>query len=61
MIKSLSPNYITIPWLSPLTGEVSSAYKLQIFIWDGLKASVPIAPYYEISKSNLTTSAEMTK
>jgi len=57
MIKSLSPNYITIPWISPLTGAVCTSYKLQIFIWDGLKASVPIAPYYEISKSNLTTSS----
>lgn len=57
MIKSLSPYYITIPWLSPLTSTISTAYKLQIFIWDGLKASVPATPYYEITKYNLTTSS----
>jgi hypothetical protein len=57
MIKSLSPYYVTIPWASPLTSAVCTSYKLQIFIWDGLKASVPIEPYYEISKDNLTTSS----
>lgn len=57
MIKSLSPYYVTIPFVSPLTSAVCTSYKLQVFIWDGLKASVPATPYYEISKDNLTTSS----
>jgi len=54
MIKSLSPYYLTIPFASPLTSAISSAYTLQIFVWEGLKASVPATPIYQITKKNPT-------
>lgn len=57
MIKSLSPYYITIPFASPLTSAICSAYTLQVFIWTGLKASVPTEPVYSITKKNPTSSA----
>jgi len=56
MIKSLSPYYISTPFISPLTSETCSEYKMQLFIWDGLKASVPAEPEYEITKTNLASS-----
>ena len=56
MIKSLSPYYITIPFTSPLTSAICSAYTLQVFIWNGLKASVPTEPVYSITKKNPTGS-----
>lgn len=56
MIKNLSPYYITIPFVSPTSGLTSTAYTLQVFIWDGLKTSVPAEPIYEIRKQNATAS-----
>jgi len=57
MIKSLSPYYLTIPFASPLTGAISTAYTLQIFVWEGLKAPVPVSPIYQITKKNPTGTA----
>lgn len=57
MIKSLSPYYLTIPFVSPLTSAISTAYTLQIFVWEGLKASVPVSPIYQITKKNPTGTA----
>lgn len=56
MIKSLSPYYITTPFVSPLTSEMCSEYKLQLFIWDGLKSAVPVDPEYIMTKPNLASS-----
>ncbi|CAB4148798.1 hypothetical protein UFOVP530_34 [uncultured Caudovirales phage] len=56
MIKNLSPYYITIPFVSPTSGLTCTAYTLQVFIWDGLKTSVPAEPIYEIRKQNATAS-----
>lgn len=56
MIKSLSPYYLTIPFIAPATSTVCTSYTLYIFIWDGLKSSVPATPTYEITKKNPTAS-----
>ena len=59
MIKTLSPYYITIPYESPLTGLVCTEYTLKLYVWSGLKTSIPTQASYEITKTNpelLTTS-----
>jgi len=57
MIKSLSPYYLTIPFVSPLTSVVCTEYTLQIFVWDGVKSTPPATPSYEITKQNIATSS----
>lgn len=57
MIKSLSPYYLNIPWTSPLTSVVSTAYTLRVYVWDGLKASAPATASYTMTKPNLSTSS----
>ena len=56
MIKSLSPYYLTIPWVAPISEEICTSYTLQIFVWNGLKNIVPVNPSYEITKDNVTSS-----
>ena len=56
MIKSLSPYYVTIPFVSPLSGLTSNSYTLQLFIWNGAKNEPPALPVYEFTKSNPTGS-----
>jgi hypothetical protein len=56
MIKSLSPHYITIPFVNPLTSSVCESFVLQIYVWDGLKNAVPLEPTYVITKTNPTNS-----
>ena len=51
-IKNLSPHYKIIPFISPRTGLISTAYTLQIFAWVGLKPSAPIVPHFTITKNN---------
>jgi len=44
MIRSLSPYYITTPWINPLGGAVlGESYTITILVWDGLKTSPPAA------------------
>jgi len=57
MIKSLSPYYLYIPFASPLTSAISTAYTLQIFVWEGLKVDVPVSPIYQVTKKNPTGTA----
>jgi len=57
MIKSLSPYYLYIPWVSPLTSAVAVAYTLRIYVWDGLKLSPPATASYTMTKNNLATSS----
>ena len=52
MIKTLSPHYKTIPWLSPESGTVPDYYTLNLYFWTGDKASVPVAPSYEFKREN---------
>jgi len=56
-IKSLSPHYKIIPFISPRTGLISTAYTLKIFVWIGLKTSAPIAEHFKITKNNAEGSA----
>lgn len=51
MIKTLSPHYKTITWLSPSSMTVPDKYILELYIWDGLKASPPTVTY-EIENVN---------
>ena len=55
MRKTLSPYYIDIPLVSPLTGQTSTEYRLEIRVWDGLQASVPTPATY--SKTVVNSSA----
>ena len=52
MIKSLSPYYLSTPWVSPLTGATCSQYTLSIYVWDGDKLAPPLQADYEITKKN---------
>jgi len=56
MIKSLSPYYVNIPFVSPLTGATAITYTLNLFIWNGLKNSPPSEAQYQITKENPTGS-----
>ncbi len=56
MIKTLSPYYLTIPFVSPLTGITCTFYTLKIYVWDGIKSAVPAVASYSITKNNPTTS-----
>ncbi len=61
MIKSLSPYYLNISFVSPLTGVTCTAYTLQIFVWDGLKNTPPATPSYEMTKQNSASSTGLDK
>lgn len=56
MIKSLSPYYIEIPFISPLTNLVCTEYTLKVFVWDGEKDEPPSNASYEFTKKNPTGS-----
>ena len=56
MIKTLSPYYLDIPFVSPLTGLTCTEFTLQIFVWSGLKDSPPAVSSWEITKKNPTGS-----
>ena len=56
MIKSLSPYYVTTSFVSPLTAETCSEYTLQLYVWSGLKASVPASATYEVTIFNTEVS-----
>ena len=53
MIKTKSPHYKIIPWLSPSSAIVPDKYILNIYIWSGLKNSSPFIPHYAIENINL--------
>jgi hypothetical protein len=61
MIKTLSPYYINIPFVSPLTGATALSYTLNIFIWNGLKFEKPSTATYQITKANPTESTDLDK
>jgi len=56
MIKSLSPYYVSIPFVSPLTSLTCTAYTLRLYVWNGVKGTPPATPSYEITKTNPTAS-----
>jgi hypothetical protein len=61
MIKTLSPYYINVPFVSPLTGATALSYTLNLFIWNGNKNAPPVEPQYQITKSNPTGSLDFDK
>ena len=61
MIRSLSPYYVTVPFVSPASSETCTSYTLNVYIWDGLKASVPATVTYSYTKSNPTASTDSDK
>lgn len=52
MIKTLSPYYVDIPYISPITGLTCSSFVLKLYVWNGSKTSVPTEPTYVITISN---------
>jgi len=56
MIKTLSPYYLTIPFVDPDTTDTCTAYTLKLYVWDGVKATPPTDASYSITKSNPTSS-----
>ena len=56
MRKTLSPYYVDVPLVSPLTSNTCSKYTLSIRVWDGLQASVPSLPTYAKTVINSSVS-----
>lgn len=56
MIKTLSPYYLSIPFVSTNTGLTCENYEVSVFVWNGLKASVPASATYTLTKDNPTGS-----
>ena len=56
MIKTLSPYYLTIPFVIPVEEITCTSYTLKIYIWDGVKATPPVDASYSITKNNPTAS-----
>ena len=52
MIKSLSPYYITTPWVNPSLGFTAESYRLKIWVWSGDLSTPPSDANYEITKNN---------
>lgn len=61
MIKTLSPYYVTVPFVDPLTSSPCVNYTLRIYVWNGNKASVPATPSYVMTKTNATNSSASDK
>ena len=57
MIKSLSPYYVNTPFISPLTSEQCTEYKLQLYVWNGSLVNVPATPTYEKTILNTDVSS----
>jgi hypothetical protein len=51
MIKSLSPYYVTTPFVSPASGDTCTSYLLEIYVWNGAKDDV-LTPTYTITILN---------
>lgn len=56
MIKTLSPYYLSIPFVDPISEETCTSYTMKIYVWDGLKSAVPVAESYSMTKNNPTSS-----
>lgn len=52
MIKTKSSHYKIIPWRAPGFGTLATSYILSIYVWNGVKSSVPINPKYQIENFN---------
>ena len=56
MIKSLSPYYVSIPFVAPLSGLTCTSYTVALYVWSGDKATPPVEPVYLSTKQNPTGS-----
>lgn len=56
MIKNLSPYYVTIPFVAPLSGLTCTEFTMQLFVWNGLKSTPPTEALYEFTKQNPSSS-----
>lgn len=61
MIKTRSPYYLNIPFVSPETGLTCTSFTLDIYIWNGLKNATPEHPTYSQTIDNPTASTGSTK
>ena len=62
MIKTLSPHYITTPFLVPTSGQTCTKYTLEIYIYTGDKGvDTPADPTYSITINNPTASTGNSK
>ena len=56
MIKTLSPYYLNIPFVAPLSGLTCTEFTLKIYVWSGDKLSSPATSTWDITKKNPTGS-----
>lgn len=56
MIKTLSPYYISTPFVNPTTSVTCTYYILTLYVWDGDKSTPPASSSYAITKNNTTAS-----
>ena len=61
MIKTLSPYYLNIPFVSPFSATVCEFFTLYIWVWSGDKTAVPTNPEYAEIKYNSTGSTGINK
>jgi len=61
MIKTLSPYWLTIPFVAPLSGLTCTEYTLKVYVWSGDKLSAPTESTWEITKKNPTGSTGTTR
>lgn len=61
MIKTLSPYYITVPFVNPTTTDVCNSFVLKLYVWNGAKNAVPSAAEYEKTVLNASASNGSTK
>lgn len=61
MIKSLSPYYITIPFVAPLSGLTCTSFTLKLYVWNGSKTTPPTEPTFVQTKENQTSSTSSVK
>lgn len=55
-IKTLSPYYVYVPLINPLTLVVCESYTLKLYVWEGSKVAAPSTPSYDITKINASNS-----
>lgn len=55
MIKTLSPYYLNIPYVSPLSGLTCTSFTLNLYVWNGNKLDIPTTETYSITKENATS------
>lgn len=52
MILARSPHYLTIAWTQVAFATIPEKYIIQLYVWKGLKASVPAQPTRQLENKN---------